>query len=356
MLFVLRVWSSGLPHVSLYHIWPSVSVLGIPVLLFRNLCLMCLTFSFPFLVLYPRFVPAVFPGVSDLPYYLVFIYNPSSPFALPHVVPQCSAPPSPVFHDISDILVSYCANIFTFSIPSLEFIFCIWVQIPPVTQPYVTQSHCSDAFLHHVLHLYFWQKLNWLSDFTNQTRLKAYPRFLRHQIMSTYLLLLLPQNVLKNKNKTNALTLKTALNHVNWSLGYLNSKMMCVNTDQHLRCREEASRGRCSWPVWQKADRARTPPRPERQKTSWKNPRSNLKCLSSCNSPLAIREVQHRWKSNTLPFWYNDRSRVACQIHARFSKQLWLFLMNPQWGHRLIPVYSKSLGNDCESPHGFWIS
>lgn len=160
----------------------------------------------------------------------------------------------------------------------------------------------------------------------------------------------------KNKNKTNALTLKTALNHVNWSLGYLNSKMMCVNTDQHLRCREEASRGRCSWPVWQKADRARTPPRPERQKTSWKNPRSNLKCLSSCNSPLTIREVQHRWKSNTLPFWYNDRSRVACQIHARFSKQLWLFLMNPQWGHRLIPVYSKSLGNDCESPHGFWIS
>lgn len=204
--------------------------------------------------------------------------------------------------------------------------------------------------------LYFWQKLNWLSDFTNQTRLKAYPRFLRHQIMSTYLLLLLPQNVLKNKNKTNALTLKTALNHMNWSLGYLNSKMMCVNTDQHLRCREEASRGRCSWPVWQKADRARTPPRPERQKTSWKNPRSNLKCLSSCNSPLTIREVQHRWKSNTLPFWYNDRSRVACQIHARFSKQLWLFLMNPQWGHRLIPVYSKSLGNDCESPHGFWIS
>lgn len=78
---------------------------------------MCLTFSFPFLVLYPRFVPAVFPGVSDFPYYLVFIYNPSSPFALPHVVPQCSAPPSPVFHDISDILVSYCANIFTFSIP-----------------------------------------------------------------------------------------------------------------------------------------------------------------------------------------------------------------------------------------------
>lgn len=92
-------------------------MLGIPVLLFRNLCLMCLTFSFPFLVLYPRFAPAVFPGVSDLPYYLVFIYNPSSPFALPHVVPQCSAPPSPVFHDISDILVSYCANIFTFSIP-----------------------------------------------------------------------------------------------------------------------------------------------------------------------------------------------------------------------------------------------
>lgn len=162
--------------------------------------------------------------------------------------------------------------------------------------------------------------------------------------MSTYLLLLLPQNVLKNKNKTNALTLKTALNHMNWSLGYLNSKMMCVNTDQHLRCRAEASRGRCSWPVWQKADRARTPPRPERQKTSWKNPRSNLKCLSSCNSPLTIREVQHRWKSNTLPFWYNDRSRVACQIHARFSKQLWLFLMNPQWGHRLIPVLFKVIG------------
>lgn len=147
-----------------------------------------------------------------------------------------------------------------------------WVYFLPVTQPYVTQSHCSDAFLHHVLHLYFWQKLNWLSDFTNQTRLKAYPRFLRHQIMSTYLLLLLPQNVLKNKNKTNALTLKTALNHMNWSLGYLNSKMMCVNTDQHLRCREEASRGRCSWPVWRKADRARTPPRPERQKKHEKTP------------------------------------------------------------------------------------
>lgn len=80
----------------------------------------------------------------------------------------------------------------------------------------------------------------------------------------------------KKQKQKNALNPKKPLNHVNWSLGYLNSKMMFVNTDQHLRCREGASRGRCSWPVWQKADRARTPPRPERQKTSWK-PQKQLK-------------------------------------------------------------------------------
>lgn len=141
-----------------------------PVFYFGNLCLVCLTFSFTFLVSYLVFVPAVFPGVSNLPYYLVCIYNLSSPFALPHVLPQCSVSTSPVFHDISDILVSYSANILTFSIP-----------LGYAAYLFVTKTD--------------------LSDFTNQTRLKAYPRFLRHQIMSTYLLLLLPQNVLKNKNK-----------------------------------------------------------------------------------------------------------------------------------------------------------
>ena len=35
-----------------------------------------------------------------------------------------------------------------------------------------------------------------------------------------------------------------------------------VNTDRRLRCREEASTGKCSWPVWRTTDKERTPSLP----------------------------------------------------------------------------------------------
>lgn len=46
---------------------------------------------------------------------------------------------------------------------------------------------------------------------------------------------------------------------------------VCASTDRHLRCKEGASRGKCSWPAWRRADRERTPPPPAGQNTNTMN-------------------------------------------------------------------------------------
>lgn len=124
-------------------------------------------------------------------------------------------------------------------------------------------------------------------------------------------------------------------------------KSMWVNTDQHWKCREEASTGKCSWPAWQRADRERTPPLPGRDTKHhenhwWTFRHLKIFSLSQCyNSQWTFWDARGRghkeskltqpqpcdgWKSLLINSFGRRAAILDCSLEFKWRQFPWLNL------------------------------
>lgn len=117
-----------------------------------------------------------------------------------------------------------------------------------------TRKRCKKKLLwvvnkgwsrHHLHHLYHFS---------------AYPQCLPHQTVLKGLQPAWHQSELQQW--------KIWINYYYRRCQHLVCPSMCARAHQRLRCKVGASRGKCSWPVWQTADTERTLPPPAGQHTN----------------------------------------------------------------------------------------